>query len=615
MIGFYLTTNDSYNPELIEDASNSFIMDFKNKNIKVMNEYVFEFQKLSGTYDTPSADSSSLSLSIYGANKLYSELNSRTPLDASIAQWNSAMPGTVTSITAGTGLSGGTITESGTISLEESGATAGNYGLSSDASVITNASPIEIAIPYITVDAYGRITSITTNTLKVKDTDTVPEEGTYSELETGTNQTPKSWDASTISKYVKETGGATYSKGTISQLNAGTDETSQVWDASTIANYVKTSTELGIRYRDDFDASTGIVGSGTDTLTSLEEKRGDMFIVSSEGTYLNHELQVGDAIIFKKGSSAGVSPIAGNLSFVQGVVKVVDGNATLDWETPVVIGTVEGVQLHVTLPAQPTKADLGLGNVENKSSETIRSEITSINVSTALGYIPASVDELSNYVANASIDTSISDTDNEIPTSKAVKSFVESKGYTTNVGTVTSVGVSVPTGLSVSGTPVTESGTISISLSSGYSIPLDASLNDFQASSHTHTNKSILDEITSTDINNWIDASNDKHTHSNINILNGITDSSVLEWIKDTSYNAITISDLSAGTSEVVGVIDASTIHRYVNNLSGGTVTSIDISMPDYFDVTGGPITNSGVIDISLANGYKIPLDVSLNDF
>lgn len=46
--------------------------------------------------------------------------------------------------------------------------------------------------------------------------------------------------------------------------------------------------------------------------------------------------------------------------------------------------------------------------------------------------------------------------------------------YTTNTGTVTSVGVSVPTGLSVTGSPVTSSGTITISLASGYSIPTTA---------------------------------------------------------------------------------------------------------------------------------------------
>ena len=39
-------------------------------------------------------------------------------------------------------------------------------------------------------------------------------------------------------------------------------------------------------------------------------------------------------------------------------------------------------------PPTYTKADVGLGNVDNKSSATIRSEITSSNVTTALGYTP-----------------------------------------------------------------------------------------------------------------------------------------------------------------------------------------------------------------------------------
>lgn len=48
-------------------------------------------------------------------------------------------------------------------------------------------------------------------------------------------------------------------------------------------------------------------------------------------------------------------------------------------------------------------------------------------------------------------------------------------GYTTNTGTVTSVGMTVPTGLSVSGSPITTSGTLGLTLTSGYVIPLTAS--------------------------------------------------------------------------------------------------------------------------------------------
>lgn len=48
-------------------------------------------------------------------------------------------------------------------------------------------------------------------------------------------------------------------------------------------------------------------------------------------------------------------------------------------------------------------------------------------------------------------------------------------------GTVTSVGLSVPTGLSVSGSPVTTSGTLALTLTAGYNIPLTASTTNWES--------------------------------------------------------------------------------------------------------------------------------------
>ena len=71
-----------------------------------------------------------------------------------------------------------------------------------------------------------------------------------------------------------------------------------------------------------------------------------------------------------------------------------------------------------------TKTNIGLGNVENKSSATIRGELTSSNISTALGFTPY---------------------DSANP-----------NGYTNNIGTVTSVSTSSP----ITGGTFSDSGTI-----------------------------------------------------------------------------------------------------------------------------------------------------------
>ena len=71
-----------------------------------------------------------------------------------------------------------------------------------------------------------------------------------------------------------------------------------------------------------------------------------------------------------------------------------------------------------------------------------------------------------------SIATSIADGALTIAKVSGLQAALDSK--TGNTGTVTSVGLSVPTGLSVSGSPITTSGTLAITFASGYSIPTTA---------------------------------------------------------------------------------------------------------------------------------------------
>ena len=86
------------------------------------------------------------------------------------------------------------------------------------------------------------------------------------------------------------------------------------------------------------------------------------------------------------------------------------------------------------------------------------------------------------------------------------KAEIDAKGYTTNKGTVTSVGLTLPTGLTCATKTITTSGTFAISLASGYSIPTTAKQTAWDgavSAKHTHSNKSVLDGITSTKVTRW----------------------------------------------------------------------------------------------------------------
>ena len=86
------------------------------------------------------------------------------------------------------------------------------------------------------------------------------------------------------------------------------------------------------------------------------------------------------------------------------------------------------------------------------------------------------------------------------------KAEIDAKGYTTNKGTVTSVGLTLPTGLTCATKTITTSGTFAINLASGYSIPTTAKQTAWDgavSAKHTHSNKSVLDGISSTKVSHW----------------------------------------------------------------------------------------------------------------
>ena len=91
------------------------------------------------------------------------------------------------------------------------------------------------------------------------------------------------------------------------------------------------------------------------------------------------------------------------------------------------------------------------------------------------------------------------------------KAEIDAKGYTTNKGTVTSVGLTLPTGLVCATKTITTSGTFAVTFASGYSIPTTTKQTAWDgavSAKHTHSNKSVLDGISSVKVTHWDSAYN-----------------------------------------------------------------------------------------------------------
>ena len=117
-----------------------------------------------------------------------------------------------------------------------------------------------------------------------------------------------------------------------------------------------------------------------------------------------------------------------------------------------------------------------------------------------------------------------------------------------NVGTVTSVDMTVPTGLSISGNPITSAGTLALALASGYSIPTTAS----QA--------------------NWNTAYNDSITSASVS---------------GTSTKTLTLNQQDGGT-----------VTASWSDIDTG-LTSVGLSMPSAFAVANSPLTSNGTIAVT----------------
>ena len=261
------------------------------------------------------------------------------------------------------------------------------------------------------------------------------------------------------------------------------------------------------------------------------------------------------------------------------------------------------VSAHIGNTANPhkvTKAQIGLANVENKSSTQIRSELTKENVTNALGYTP--IDESRIGAANgvASLDAS-----GRIPASQIPGGFDNIEEYDNlaafpTTGEEGKIYVAKDTNLTYrwTGSQYVE---ISPSLALGETATTayrgdrgkvayeHSQVSGNSTIHHTHANKELLDTYKQTEAD-LANAVSKVHEHGNKSVLDGITSDKVNSWDgKEDAFNVLPTTKGGTGTNAASKSALTSTL---INSLSSETSTPKD---NDYYvsQHAGGGTSNT----------------------
>lgn len=229
--------------------------------------------------------------------------------------------------------------------------------------------------------------------------------------------------------------------------------------------------------------------------------------------------------------------------------------------------------------ASTARTSLGLGTAATTAATDYATAAQGTKADSALQ--PAAIGStVQGYDADLQAIGALAGTTGLLKKTAANTWSLDTTAYTTNTGTVTSVAMTVPTGLSVSGSPVTTSGTLGVTLTAGYSIPTTSSQTNW--------------DTAFTDRNKWDGGATGLTASTGRTSLGGTTVGQNLFTL--TNPAAITFPRFNADNT--VSALDAATFRTAIGAGTGnGTVTS----------VTGtSPVASSGGATpaISLATNY-----------
>jgi hypothetical protein len=300
------------------------------------------------------------------------------------------------------------------------------------------------------------------------------------------------------------------------------------------------------------------------------------------------------AIAYSSNDKLYLTPTAGDA----GQVLTSDGGGVPYWSTPSGAGTVTSVNAS----GGTTGLSFTGGPITTSGTLTLGGTLAVANGGTGATDAATALTNLGAYPAS------------------------NPAGYTTNVGTVTSVDLTAGTGISVSGGPITTSGSITVvntapdqvvSLTAGTNVTITGTYPSFTIAASGGGGSGTVTSVDASGGSTGLSFTGGPITTSGTLTLGGTlavasggtgqttyTDGQLL--IGNSTGNTLTKATLTAGSG--ITVTNGNGTITIASTAGGGSVTSVDVSGGTTgLTTSGGPITGSGTITLggtlAVANG------------
>jgi hypothetical protein len=265
------------------------------------------------------------------------------------------------------------------------------------------------------------------------------------------------------------------------------------------------------------------------------------------------------------------------------------------------------------------RTNLGLGTLALQSASSVSISGGTISGVSPIAIISGGTNANTAEGALANLLPSYASNANKVLAVNATADGVE---WITSGGTVTSVAMTVPTGLSVAGSPVTSTGTLAVTFSAGYSIPTTTKQGEWDTA-YGWGNHASAGYLTSAAIGSTVqgyDADTAKYDDATANFTgtlqksgsNVLTASNIGTSVQAydsnlTSFVGTFTLPTTDGTNGQVLSTNGSGTLSFTSVGGSGTVTSVDMSVPTGFAISGNPVTSSGTLALAFASGYSLP--------